>query len=175
MDIGFGALIEKFEEYLGKRLTHLLIVVIFVAVFALCAKAIADNLIEPILKFFRTPVWETTLIEIAFLAGAVAAGVTGGIYAMASFAQWQATKQSLKNLRRTKELRNGMRSIAGEVDEIMDSSSSMLDDVSKLNTNSVDLMDVLLPLVRAQFENSDHLWTMKEPRPKNEFLKQRKN
>jgi len=153
MDIGFGALIEKFEEYVGRGPTRLLIIVIFVAVFALCAKAISDNLVSPVLDFFRTPLWGSTLVEIAFLAGGAAAGVTGGVYAMASFAKWQATKRALANLKKAKVLKNTANDSARNASVMLDQSSGMLDDVSELNRKSVAMTRMLVSLIRYQMEN----------------------
>jgi len=157
MDIGFGSLIEKFEEYVGKRPTRLLVIVIFAAVFAFCAKAIADNLIEPILSFFRTPIWGSTLVEIAFLAGATAAGVTGGIYAMASFTQWQATKLAITKLKEVQTLRKVAKDNAGEANAALDRSSGMLDELESLSTNNLAMVKVLIEMIKYYSENPARL------------------
>lgn len=153
MDIGFGSLIEKFEEYVGKRATRVLIIVIFVAVFALCAKAIADNLITPILAFFRTPLWSSTLIEIAFLAGAAAAGIAGGTFAMASFTQWQAAKRTLSNMRKAKVLSKDARANMRESRTTLDQTSELLDGVTNLNDKSIALSQMLIFILRHQLAN----------------------
>tara|TARA_B100000678_G_scaffold35938_1_gene26294 strand:- start:793 stop:1362 length:570 start_codon:yes stop_codon:yes gene_type:complete len=153
MDIGFGSLIEKFEEYVGKRPTRLLIIVIFAAVFAFCAKAITDNLIEPILRFFRTPIWGSTLVEIAFLAGATAAGITGGIYAMASFTQWQAAKLAMAKLKQAQTLRKVAKNNAGEANAVLDQSSGMLNEVESLSSKNLAMAKILLELVKYYSEN----------------------
>jgi len=52
MDFGFSGLVEKFEEYFGKRATKVLLGIIGLTVFIWCGGFVYNNLVFPIWDFF---------------------------------------------------------------------------------------------------------------------------
>lgn len=54
MDFGFGSLVDKFDERLGRRVTSAILWLAAVALFVVCAKTIISDGIIPIAKFIRS-------------------------------------------------------------------------------------------------------------------------
>ncbi len=99
MDLGFGQLIEKFEEHVGKTPTKLLLYVVFVAVFALCTKAIIDNLVSPAMSILDTPLFGSTLIKLSLMMLSVGLGIGVAVQSLAAFGEWKSLKKARAVLR----------------------------------------------------------------------------
>lgn len=49
VDVGFGALVKEFDERIGRRPTTALLVLVFLAVFAVCLNTVYSVLVAPML------------------------------------------------------------------------------------------------------------------------------
>lgn len=161
MDIGFGALIEKFEQYVGKLPTRILVYAIFIAVFAFCTKAIVDNLIDPLLSFFRTPLWGSTLVELVLLAAAVSAGSLAGLYAMASFTGWQAARAAIRNLSKAKQLVSESEAASdkieqsfSQIEELSAETQTLIGETNELKDDAKDLLTMTITLLRSVIDSN---------------------
>lgn len=68
MDLGLGGFIEKFEAYLGKRATFLLLLIIGLAVASYCLDLIYRIAIKPVYDLVRQAI-DTQVFDIYFFTG----------------------------------------------------------------------------------------------------------
>lgn len=82
MDFGFGSLVDKFEERIGRRATSALLWLAAVALFVTCARAIILDGLVPLLDFVRGVSSESALSFFgSIVLGAIVAVVSGVIFA----------------------------------------------------------------------------------------------
>jgi ABC-type multidrug transport system fused ATPase/permease subunit len=74
MDVGFGGVIEKFEQHYGSKATKLLLGLIALAIVAACVAIIWQWLVSPVLTFFKSPQRLRLLIQLLYLGLAIGFG-----------------------------------------------------------------------------------------------------
>lgn len=137
MDLGFGQLIEKFEEHVGKTPTKILLYVVFVAVFAVCMKAIIDNLVSPTMSFLDTPLFGSTLVKLGLMALSVGLGVGVGVQALAAFAEWKSLRKAKEVLRDAESM---MDRIELESAARHDTNKELFGEIRSLSDRARDMM-----------------------------------
>lgn len=98
MDLGLGSIIDKFEEYFGRRVTRLLLILIGLAVVAGCVSVIWSWLIAPLLAFLSTPLWGRTVANLVFTVFAIGGGVAISFNLSSSWLQLRRLRESKRLL-----------------------------------------------------------------------------
>lgn len=125
MDLGFSGVIEKFEDYWGKRATGWLLFLIGLAIAAVSLGAIWQWIVSPILVFFKSPLWVNTVAALFNAALIVGAGVTIGLWLSSAFIYFKRTRQ-LRKIVEDAETRTEM---------VLAHSRSLRDDVKSAREN----------------------------------------
>lgn len=85
MDLGFGSLVEKFEEHFGRWPTRAMLAIIGLAAMIVCVRLIILDAVLPVIDFVRGVGGQSALglvLKVLSVAAgaAIAAFVTGGIF-----------------------------------------------------------------------------------------------
>jgi ABC-type multidrug transport system fused ATPase/permease subunit len=76
MDVGFGSVIEKFEQHYGSRAAKVLLGLIALAIVAACVAIIWQWLVSPVLTFFKSPERFRLLVQLLYLGLAIGIGTS---------------------------------------------------------------------------------------------------
>lgn len=149
MDFGFGAVLEYFEKYFGKRVTFAILVVLGLAIVAVGISLIWTWLIDPVLKFLDTPLWGQSLASIFWRIGGIIMGVTLGM-------TWA---HDLVRYRRTRELKWLIRSARKQNKAMLDRSTALADkamtttsEAQELTNNAFAMLEATVLAAKAQLE-----------------------
>ena len=108
VDFGFGALLDKIEEHFGKGVLKVFLVLIGLAVALFCGKMIWEIALGPLTTFLISTVangqWIKALVQIFWMAIAVALGVGLASLISANLMSWRDYKRGKELLGQTKEL-----------------------------------------------------------------------
>ncbi len=147
MDVGFGAVLEKFEEYFGKRTTKLLLILIGLAIAAVCNGAVWQWIVSPILVFIQSPTWGKTVLSFLLASIAIGAGVSVGLMLVSALAQWQRTRQHGKRLKAAQS----------RVDAAVGEANRLLTDAEGSKTKTQSMLHATVLLASAWVEQNKSL------------------
>lgn len=74
MDFGFDGFLDKFEQHFGKFLTKLLLLLIGLAITAVCIGIIWQYLVAPVVAFFGVPGRVEAFARIVTIGAAISSG-----------------------------------------------------------------------------------------------------
>jgi hypothetical protein len=98
MDVGFGAVLEKFEEYFGKGVTRAFLILVGLAISAVCVGAIWQWLVGPLLGFLDSPQRWRTITRLSIIAFGLGAGVGIGMFLINGLSRWIDIKFSVRRI-----------------------------------------------------------------------------
>lgn len=114
MDLGLGSFIEKFEVYFGKKITRGLLAIVGLATAAVSVSFIWTWLVAPLLKFFSTPLWGTTLAGLVLTTVAIGGGISLSSHLSSGILSWQRARRMKAMLVRSERQLQGIRFNADE-------------------------------------------------------------
>ncbi|MBB3991557.1 hypothetical protein [Croceicoccus naphthovorans] len=92
MDLGFGSLVEKFEEHFGRWPTRVMLAVIGLAAMTVCVRLIILDAIVPIVQFILGAGGQSAL-ELIVSVLAVAAGAAFSAFVAGGIFRWFVTRK----------------------------------------------------------------------------------
>lgn len=168
MDLGFSGVIEKFEEHWGKRLTRLLLMLVGIAIAAICMGAIWQWLVSPVLAFFRAPLWGEKLGELIWAGVTITFGIAAGGQIVAGLVQLRKNRKASDALlradailARTEDLHKThiaeMRETADMGDAMLSKALDNLREVGATQRRSVEMVRMIVGASRRAIAASPEL------------------
>lgn len=157
MDFGIGSLIEKFEEYAGKRVVGALILVLIIATFALGLNMIWNLLLSPLLVFLQTPLMGMRLIELFVMASSIGLGIGGGLFVIAAVARWQKSRKLAKIIEQARATNDRAASLNEKVMSDHEESVAALERAQVFGKKGEALMQLIGELANEMLALSDEI------------------
>ncbi len=161
MDLGFGSFLEKFEQHFGLRATKAFLVLIGLAVCALCLGAIWQWLIAPLLDFLQSPNRFQVVVRLLLIFVAAGGGMAIGLMLTSAFKGWRIIKNSQ---RQYEALKKRSDELIERGEELGRRADGMLDDVKATQQRTSDTLARASALVAEAKQMAENMSSKRSPK-----------